>query len=111
MMLENLFAQAGQSRVFLQMCLLGLAAGLGSDLSRGLERIHPLLGWLGDAALTAGVGLGVLIVLITGSSGLRLYALLGLAVGAALYHAGLRHAAARLIPKKRTAQEKPEGAD
>lgn len=109
MMLENLFAQAGQSRMFLQMCLLGLLAGLGSDMSRGLGRIHPMLGWLGDAALALGIALGVLIALIAGGSGMRLYALLGLAVGAALYHAGLRSAAKKWIPKRmKTARGKPK---
>ena len=90
MMLENLFAQAAQSRTFLLMCLLGLAAGLLSDLSKGLGRLHPLLGWLGDALLALVIAAGVLGALIAGQSGLRLYAALGLVIGAALYHTGVQ---------------------
>lgn len=90
MMLENLFAQAAQSRTFLMVCLLGLLAGALGDLAKGMGRLHPLLGWLGDALLAFGIALGVLGALLFGESGMRLYVALGLVIGAALYHAGLR---------------------
>lgn len=90
MMLENLFAQAGQSRIFLQMCLLGLAAGLLGDLTGSLGREHPILGAAGDMLVALGTAMGALGVLIAGGSGLRWYAALGLTLGAVLYHAGLR---------------------
>lgn len=90
MMLENLFAQASQSRTFLMVCLLGMLAGALSDLSKGLGRLHPLLGWLGDALSALIIAVGVLGALLMGQSGMRLYVALGLVTGAALYHAGLR---------------------
>ncbi len=90
MMLENLFAQAVQGRTFLLCCLLGLMAGLLCDGAKGLGRLHPILGWLGDALSALVVALGVLLALLLGGSGMRGYMVLGLILGAALYHAGLR---------------------
>ena len=90
MMLENLFAQAVQGRTFLLCCLLGLLAGLLCDGAKGLGRLHPRLGWMGDALSALTIALGVLIALLLGGSGMRGYMVLGLILGAALYHAGLR---------------------
>lgn len=95
MILEKLFAQAGQSRVFLLMVLGGLAEGLLLHLSGALGRKSRPAGMLGDAlALTLGA-LWLLGVLLRYGGGLRLYALLGLALGALGWSALARAAAWR----------------
>ena len=100
MTLEVLFAQAAQGRTFLLLVVCGMAAGLGVQLAGVLHRRNRFLGMAADllcAFLLAAV-LGQ-ILLISGE-GLRLYGLLGLCIGGALYGAGIgpmvRRIAARL---------------
>lgn len=90
MILENLFAQATQGEIFLRMCLGGLMIGIALH---GCEAAGRHCRWLGAAGeiITAALGAaGALGILIRGGSGLRLYALLGMVLGAALYQAGWR---------------------
>lgn len=89
MTLEVLFAQAAQGRTFLLLVVCGMAAGLGVQLAGILHRRNRFLGMAADllcAFLLAAV-LGQ-ILLISGE-GLRLYGLLGLCIGGAVYAAGI----------------------
>lgn len=87
MMLEALFAQQQQEKVFLALLVLGLLLGLMLHLGTLLHR-HPILRGLWDG-LSAAVGSGMLLtVLMVFRSGLRAYAILGLLIGGLLYAAG-----------------------
>lgn len=88
MTLEVLFAQQGQAESFLWMVLCGLAGALLLSLG-GLWKKSKWLRTVWDVLLVALMTLAVALVLLRGGEGLRLYALLGLALGVVLYEAGL----------------------
>ncbi|MBQ2954191.1 MAG: hypothetical protein IJE07_11735 [Clostridia bacterium] len=86
--LEVLFARAAQGRTFMLLLAGGLALGLLTLLSSWLHRRARWLGIAADALCAAAMG-GLLLggTLLSGD-GLRLYALLGVLLGAALSRAG-----------------------
>ena len=88
--LEVLFARAAQGRSFLWMTVGGLLLGALLTLAGRLQRRHA---WLGRAldALTALLAAGMaLAAAFLAGEGLRLYALLGLLLGGALWRAGVQ---------------------
>lgn len=89
MTLEVLFAQAAQGRTFLLMVLCGAALALGVQLAGFLHRASRLLGMAGDLLCAAGLALALGQILLRSGEGLRLYGLLGLCIGAAIYAAGI----------------------
>lgn len=89
MTLEVLFAQAHQGRTFLLMLLCGAVMGLLIQLSGFLHRLNLFLGMAADLLCAAGLALALGWVLLGSGEGLRLYGLLGLCIGGALYAAGL----------------------
>ena len=88
MTLEVLFAQSGQGRTFLLMVLTGAALALGVQLAGFLHRASRLLGMAADLICAAGLALALAQILLRSGEGLRLYGLLGLCIGGALYAAG-----------------------
>ena len=88
MTLEVLFSQAAQGRTFLLLALFGALLALAVHTGSLLHRLHRWLGIAADllCAVLAAVVLGR--ILLASGSGLRLYGLLGLMIGAALYSAG-----------------------
>lgn len=89
MTLEVLFAQAAQGRTFLLMVLCGAGMGLGVQLSGFLYGLNRWLGMLADLLCAAGLAAALGYILLQSGGGLRLYGLLGLCIGAALYTAGI----------------------
>ncbi len=97
MTLELLFAKSGQCRTFLLMVLMGAGMALLVQLSGGLHRVKPWLGMAADLLLAAGLALAVGQLILLGGEGLRLYGLLGLFIGGALYMAGIAPVMRRLL--------------
>lgn len=93
MMLENLFAQAGQEQAFLWLTAGGFGLGLLMQLSGALRRLGRVAGLMGDALTALAAGTMLLWVLVRFGGGLRAYGLLGLLMGLLLYFAG----ASRLV--------------
>ena len=93
MMLENLFAQAGQEQAFLWLAAGGFGLGLLMQLSGALRRVGRAVGLMGDVLTALAVGVLLLWVLTRYGGGLRAYGLLGLLIGLLLYWAG----ASRLV--------------
>ena len=93
MMLENLFAQAGQEQAFLWLTAGGFGLGLLMQLSGALRRLGRVAGLMGDALTALAAGTLPLWVLVRFGGGLRAYGLLGLLTGLLLYFAG----ASRLV--------------
>ena len=93
MMLENLFAQAGQEQAFLWLTAGGFGLGLLMQLSGALRRVGRAVGLMGDVLTALAVGVLLLWVLTRYGGGLRGYGLLGLLIGLLLYWAG----ASRLV--------------
>ena len=93
MMLENLFAQAGQEQAFLWLTAGGFGLGLLMQLSGALRRVGRVAGLMGDVFTVLAVGTLLLWVLVRFGGGLRAYGLLGLLMGLLLYFAG----ASRLV--------------
>ena len=89
MTIEVLFAAAGQSRTFLLMALLGALVALLIHLSGCLHRFSRLLGMLADLLISLLFALGSAWIILRSGEGLRLYGLLGLCVGGALYAGGI----------------------
>lgn len=89
MTLEVLFAQAAQGRTFLLMLLCGAALALGVLLAGGLHRQRPALGHGVDLLLALGAAVTLSDILLQSGAGVRLYALLGLCIGAALTLTGI----------------------
>lgn len=89
MTLEVLFAQANQGRTFLLMLLCGAVMGGLIQLGGLLHRVSPLLGLAADLLCAAGLALALGWILLGSGEGLRLYGLLGLCIGGALYASGL----------------------
>ena len=89
MTLELLFAQPRQGHTFLLMVLCGLALGAGILLAGWVHRRNRPLGMAADLliALLAAAATGA--ILLQSGEGLRLYALLGLCIGGAVYAAGI----------------------
>lgn len=88
--LETLFSRAAQGRVFLLMAGCGLVLGGIAALGGWLHRRWRLLGTACDilcALLAAGMAAAAA---FAAGDGLRLYALLGMILGAALYMAGIQ---------------------
>ena len=83
MTLEVLFAQQGQAETFLRMVLLGAAFALALTLGGAWRHRHGLSD-AADVLCALMLTLAALIVLIHSGEGLRLYALLGLLLGAVL---------------------------
>ena len=88
MTLEVLFAAAGQTRTFLLMGLLGAALALLVHLGGCLHRQSRLLGMAADLLIAALFALGGAQIILGSGEGLRLYGLLGLCIGGALYLGG-----------------------
>lgn len=93
MMLENLFAQAGQEQAFLWLTAGGFGLGLLMQLSGALRRFSRVAGLMGDVLTALAAGTMLLWVLVRFGGGLRAYGLLGLLMGLLLYWAG----ASRLV--------------
>ena len=89
MTLELLFAKANQGRTFLLMVLLGAVLSLGVQLAGILHRRQPWLGLTADLLCAVGLALGMAQILLISGEGLRLYGLLGLCIGGAVYAAGI----------------------
>ena len=89
MTIELLFAKASQGRTFLLMVLLGAALALGMQIAGLLHRRWPWLGLIADLLCAFGLALGMVQILLASGEGLRLYGLLGLCIGGALYAAGV----------------------
>lgn len=112
MTLELLFAQPRQGHTFLLMVLCGLALGAGILLAGWVHRHSRPLGMAADLliALLAAAAAGG--ILLQSGEGLRLYALLGLCIGGAVYAACIaplvRGIAARLDrPRKVKTDSRP----
>lgn len=89
MTLEVLFAQQGQAETFLRMVLLGAAFALALTLGGAWRHRHGLSD-AADVLCALMLTLAALLVLIRSGEGLRLYALLGLLLGAVLWETGIR---------------------
>ena len=89
MTLEVLFAAAGQRRAFLLMVLLGAALALLIHLGGSLHRISPPLGMAADLLTAAAFTLAAAWIILDSGDKLRLYGLLGLCIGGALYLGGV----------------------
>ena len=89
MTLEVLFAAAGQRRTFLLMGLLGAALALLVHLGGSLHRVSRPLGMTADLLTAVGFVLAAAWIILGSGEGLRLYGLLGLCIGGALYAAGM----------------------
>ncbi len=89
MTIELLFAKASQGRTFLLMVLLGAALALVVQLAGFLHQQKPWLGMAADLLCAVGLALGMVQILLTSGEGLRLYGLLGLCIGGAVYAAGI----------------------
>lgn len=102
MTLEVLFAQQGQAETFLRMVLCGAGLALLLSLER-LCRKKRIVLLLWDVLLAGMLTLLAAVILLHSGAGLRLYALLGLLLGALLYETGLRQLLLllRKIAKKR----------
>lgn len=88
MTLEVLFAKADQGRTFLLLVLCGAGMGLLVQLAGFLHRVDRRLGMAADLLCAAALALALGHILLTTGEGLRLYGLLGLCTGGALYAAG-----------------------
>lgn len=88
--LEVLFARAAQGRVFLLLLLGGMLLGLLTLLAEVLRRACRGAGAALEALCAALAGGLLLAGLFFSGDGLRLYAMLGLLLGAALSRAGGR---------------------
>ena len=89
MTLEVLFAAAGQRRTFLLMALLGASVALLIHLGGSLHRVSRPLGMVADLLTAIGFALAAAWVILCSGEGLRLYGLLGLCIGGAVYAAGI----------------------
>lgn len=89
MTLELLFARAAQGRVFLLLTAGGAALGLLLQLAGLLHRWNRFAGMAADALWAFSAGALVLLTALYTGTGLRMYGLLGLLIGLALYRAGV----------------------
>ena len=110
MTLEVLFAAAGQRRTFLLMGLLGAALTLLIHLGGSLHRVSRPLGMVTDLLTAVGFVLAAAWIILGSGEGLRLYGLLGLCIGGALYLGGMapavEWAGSRLSKKSWSAKER-----
>lgn len=90
MMLETLFARAGQTQAFLSLAGFGFLFGALIHLCSPLRRARPVLGTVADLSCCALLGVMLWWDLLFFGDGVRLYGLLGLTLGALLYFSGLR---------------------
>lgn len=97
MTLEVLFAKAAQGRTFLLMVLCGALLALGLQLAGFLHQKNSLPGMAADVLCVLGVTLLMCRVLLASGDGLRLYGLLGLCIGGAVYAAGIAPAVGWVI--------------
>ena len=94
MTIELLFAKAFQLRTFLLMLLLGAATGLAIQLAGLLHRRSRFLGSAADLLIAFALAGALGWIILLSGEGLRLYGLLGLCIGGALYLSGLSPALA-----------------
>ena len=99
MTLELLFLKAGQCSTFLTMVLLGAGMSLLVHLAGSLHRWKPWLGMAADVLLVCSLALAVGQLILLSGEGLRLYGLLGLMIGGALYTAGIAPAVGQVMRK------------
>ena len=88
-MLEVLFVHANQGQTFLRMVLCGVLFGVSLQLRTALRRRSGVLRGLWDLLPPTALAVGWFAVMLESGEGLRLYGLLGLAVGLLLYMAGI----------------------
>lgn len=105
MTLELLFAKAAQGRTFLLMAALGALLALCVQLCGCLHRLCRPAGLAADLFTALGAAAGMAQILQSSGAGLRLYALLGLCIGAALYAAGLAPAVGWFMQKLTEARQ------
>ena len=89
MTLEVLFAQQGQAETFQRKVLLGAATPLPQTLGGAWRHRHGMAD-AADVLCALMLTFLALLVLIHSGEGLRLYALLGLLLGAVLWETGIR---------------------
>ena len=109
MTLELLFLKAGQGRTFLTMVLLGAGMALLVHLAGALHQWKPWLGMAADVLLASGLALAVGQLILLSGEGLRLYGLLGLMIGGALYAAGAAPAVQWLLSLSKIFSRPPAG--
>ncbi len=111
MTLEVLFARQAQGEAFLLMAALGLALGALLQGAGAVNRHHRLLGMAADLLIAVLLTAAILVIALMTGTGLRLYALLGLCIGAALYLAGIGRSLRWLwqkMPRQRHAPPRDE---
>lgn len=89
MMLESLFARAGQEQAFLYLTGCGFLFGMLLHLSGIVRRGRRILGAVCDAVAALALAGMLLMILLHFGGGVRAYGLLGLLIGLLLYYAGL----------------------
>ena len=109
MTLEVLFAKARQSRTFLAMVLLGAGMALLVHLSGRLHRRSAALGMASDLLIAVLLACTAGQLLLAGGEGLRLYALLGLMIGGALYLAGPGPVVGRILQRVKNCSRRRAG--
>lgn len=116
-MMERLFAVGEQREIFLMMTGCGFLWSILEDGAETVGRRCPLAGKLAEAAAAAALLAMLLGVLLHTHEGMRLYGLLGAAVGALLYRCGvshLLHAAIGTVkkacrPREKQQEKQPDG--
>ena len=84
-MMEKLFALQHQRETFLLLCAGGFALGLVIDLTRIARRMGRMAALAGDVLAALALFALLAYASLRSGEGLRLYGLLGAALGAAVY--------------------------
>lgn len=108
-MIEQLFAQQGQGKAFLVMLAGGMAVAALFHVATFVRKRWRFLAVPGDISVALALLTVLLMPFVTMDTPLRLYGLLGVALGAALYAAGMAPMAEALCRKvKKCLQRRPQ---
>lgn len=107
-MMERLFAVQAQREIFLLMLSGGCALGLLMDIARAVQARWPRAGLAADIVPALALFVLLMAVMLRTREGLRLYGLLGVALGAMLYFAGLSRLASSVARWMKNARIRPE---
>lgn len=108
-MIEQLFAQQGQGKAFLVMLAGGMAVAALFHITTFVRKRWRFLAIPGDISVALALLTVLLMPFVTMDTPLRLYGLLGVALGAALYAAGMAPMAESLLRRvKKCLQRHPQ---